>query len=85
MRLGVQSRNSRVAKSMGLAFSDLQRGEFGGPVVGKLVKLFGETRTVIQRWRNKGEATFSGVGGSSGAVEGQTEAPNWAEGLGGRR
>lgn len=49
MRLGVQSWNIRVAKIMGLAFRDLQGGEFGGPVVGKLVKLFGETRTVIRR------------------------------------
>ena len=79
-RLGVQSRNIRVAKIVGLAFRDLQGGEFGGPVVGKLVKLFGETRTVIQRWRNKGEAAFSEVEGSSSAVEGQTEAPNWGGG-----
>ena len=49
-------------------------------VVGKLVKLFGETRTVIQRWRNKGEAASSGAGDSLGAVEGETEAPHWGGG-----
>lgn len=44
-------------------------------VVGKLVKLFGETRTVIQRWRNKGEAASSGAADSLGAEEGEDGGP----------
>ena len=53
--------------------SGMCRAKFGGPegLVGKLVKLFGETRTVTRRWRNKGEAAFFGAGDSLGAVEGQ--------------
>ena len=44
-------------------------------VVGKLVKLFGETRTVIRRRRNKGEAAFFWSWGQLGCCGGADGAP----------
>lgn len=60
--------------------SGMCRGKFGGPegVVGKLVKLFGETRTVIRRWRNKDEAAFLWGWGQLGCCAGAGGAPRLA-------
>lgn len=81
MGVGSVSVRIRIVEGLGAWAwpSGMCRGKFGGPegVVGKLVKLFGETRTVIRRWRNKGEAAFFGAGDSLGAVEGQAEPPDW--------
>ena len=85
MRLGVQSWNIRVAKIMGLAFRDLQGGEFGGPVVGKLVKLFGETRTVIGGGGTKVRRPFLRLRATPVLWRGRRRPQTGAEGLGGRR